>query len=111
MKLGTQQKTRTDVMQYCIDGQFAIKTIELPSALTADLKAGDCIDPATGALLTGTATEVAVVADLTLKGSKTVIVFNKHVILFKNSLTAASGAGVTKAIELIEADPIIQFSK
>ena len=49
MKLGTQQKTRTDVMQYCIDGQFAIKTIELPSALTADLKAGDCIDPATGA--------------------------------------------------------------
>lgn len=111
MKLGTQQKTRTDVMQYFIDGQFAVKTIELPSVLTADLKSGDCIDPATGALLTGTATEVAVVADLTLAGSKTVVVFNKHVILFKNVLTAASEAGKAKAIELLTADPFVEFAK
>lgn len=111
MKLGVQPKTRTDVMQYYIDPQFAVASLELSTALTADLKAGDCIDPATGALLTSSATAVAVVADFTTKGSKTVVVFNKHVILFKNSLTAANAGGVTKAIQLLEADPFIEFSK
>ncbi|MNJ33717.1 hypothetical protein D3C77_284050 [compost metagenome] len=110
MKVSTQQKTRTDVMQYYIDPQFAVATLVLPNALTVDLKAGDCINPATGALLTGTDTEVAVVADFTFKGNESVVVFNKHVVLFKQSLTAASQAGVTKAIELLEADPFIEFA-
>ena len=110
--LATEHKTRGDVMQYCIDPQFAVKTIEIPSALTADLQAGSCIDPATGALLSAsTATEVAVVSDFVPKGSKAFCVFYKHVILFKSSLSAGNAAGLTKAISLLEANPYIEFSK
>jgi hypothetical protein len=111
MKVSTQQKTRTDVMQYYIDPQFAVATLELPNPITVDLKAGDCVNPATGALLTGSDTAVAVVADFTPKGCKSVMVFYKHVSLFKHALTAASQAGVNKAIELLDANPFIEFAK
>lgn len=110
--LATQQKTRSDVMQYCIDPQFAVKSIEIPSALTVDLPAGSCVDPATGALLSGsTATAVAVVSDFVPKGSSAFCVFYKHVILFESALTAGNAAGLTKAIALLKADPYIEFSK
>ncbi|WP_071910277.1 hypothetical protein [Aeromonas sp. SCS5] len=110
--LATEFKTRSDVMQYCIDPQFAVKTLDLPSALTVDLPAGSCIDPATGALLSGsTATAVAVVSDFVPKGSKAFCVFYKHVILLKSGLTAGNAAGLTKAISLLDADPYIEFSK
>lgn len=111
MKLATEYKTRTDVMQYYIDPQFAVATLALPTSLTVDRHAGDCINPATGALTTATDTVVAVVADFTPKGSKSVVCFYKHVILFKQGLAAADAPGLAKAIELLEADPYIEFSK
>lgn len=111
MKLATEHKTRTDVMQYYIDPQFAVATVELPVALTVDRHAGDCINPATGALVTSTDTACAVVSSFTPKGSKSVVCFYKHVILFKQSLAAADAPGLAKAIELLEADPYVEFAK
>ncbi|MGU5652354.1 hypothetical protein [Aeromonas allosaccharophila] len=110
--LAKEFKTRSDVMQYCIDPQFAVASIEISAPLTTDLEAGSCIDPTTGAPLTGnTATEVAVVSDFVQKGTKAFCVFYKHVVLFKSGLTAGDAAGLTKAISLLEADPYIEFSK
>lgn len=109
MKLGTQSRSRHDVLQYSVDDVWAVKTLNFSAGLPVDLTSGDAIDPATMTKVTGTSTACVVVADPVKAGSKYVVVFDKLVNLISSEITGASAAGTTKALELLAANPFIRL--
>lgn len=109
MKLATQVKTVTDIMQHCTDPMFAYKTVEISSGTPIELNAGDAINPATGQLTKSTDSDTAVVIEYTPVGSKAVVVFDKLVILSKTQIKGFDSAGTLKAQELLAANPFIKL--